>query len=352
MQPACKFMVSECTITSSCRRIRTLAEIAGCWAGPLMKIHQLSCIVTVAESGSIRAAAVKLGKSATTVSKTPRELEREVGALLLDRTHEGVSLNDAGKKLAKHARLIMRSVRQAREELAIIEGRTGGRVSIISSPWLVAPLIGPCLQQFNARRPDVQISITEHLGDEYPALRDGRADFAFGPAPAADQVPYFDITPLFSYECAVLARNGHPAEHATTWEELAMYGWLVTNEFLGVPGALANDISADVAAGKQRVHRAGSMFSLLSMLRSTDMLSIVPWPVIEIPGVRLTFTALKVNIPGTTETCLITRKDDVLSNACTDFLECFEDVRAKFGTTDNPIAKRIFTLVEPIDLEL
>jgi DNA-binding transcriptional LysR family regulator len=317
-----------------------------------MKIHQLSCIVTIAESGSIRTAAVKLGRSATAVSKTLRELEREVGTVLTDRTRDGVVLNDAGKKLAEHARLIMRSVRQAREELAVINGRTGGRVAIISSPWLVAPLIGPALRQFNAKRPDVQISIAEHLGDQYPALRDGRADFAFGPTPASDQAQYFDITPLFSYECAVLARAGHPAENATRWEELAPYDWLVTNEFLGVPEALADAFEGDTKAGVQRVHCAGSMFSLLSMLRSTDMLSIVPWPVIEIPGVRLTFTALQINHPGTTQTCLITRKDDVLSAASTDFLECFEAVRAEFGTTDNPVAKRIAALVDPIEIDI
>lgn len=317
-----------------------------------MKIHQLRYIVAVAESASIRTAAVKLGKSATAVSKTLRELERAVGTQLLDRTSAGVSLNDAGKKLAEHARLIMRSVRQAREELAIIERQTGRRVSIIASPWLVAPLIGPSLRRFNANRPNVQISVTEHHGDEYPALRTGRADFAFGPTPSTDQKPYFDITPLFSYECAVIARNGHSAEHATSWEELAPYDWLVTNKFLGVPNILTDAIADDAARGRQRVHRVGSMFTLLSMLQSTDMLSIVPWPVIEILGVRLTFSILKVNIPGTTETCLITRKNTLLSNASTDFLECFESVRAEFGTTDSSLAKRTFALVKTVDFEL
>jgi LysR family transcriptional regulator, regulator of abg operon len=318
-----------------------------------MKIHQLNCLVAIAESGSIRTAAIRLGRSATAISKTLRELEREVGSILLERTRDGVLLNEAGKKLAEHARLIMRSVQTARDELAVIQhGMIGGHVAIVSTPWLVAPLIGPALRRLNVKRPDVQISITEHLGDRYPTLRDGRADLAFGPTPANDEAQYFDITPLFSHECAVLARNGHPAEHATTWAELAPYDWIATNEFLGVPAALSDAINRDIKSGVQRVHRAGSTFSLLSMLRSTDMLAIVPWPVVEIPGVRMTFTALQINHPGTTEMCLITRKDDVLSTASTDFLECFDAVRAEFGTTDDPIAKRIAVLVDPIEIDV
>ena len=63
-------------------------------------------------------AAPKLGRSPTAVSNTLRELERLVGAVLMDRTVDGVVLNEAGRKLAEHGRLIMRSVQQAREELA------------------------------------------------------------------------------------------------------------------------------------------------------------------------------------------------------------------------------------------
>ena len=55
-----------------------------------MKIHHLRDVLAVAEHGSLRAAARHLGVAQPALTRSVRELERELGAVLFERDRKSV----------------------------------------------------------------------------------------------------------------------------------------------------------------------------------------------------------------------------------------------------------------------
>jgi LysR family transcriptional regulator of abg operon len=77
-----------------------------------MKLHQLAALVAAAESGSLRQAAEKMRLSQPALSRSIHELEREIGAKLLDRTARGVEATVYGKALIMRSKIIDSEIRQ------------------------------------------------------------------------------------------------------------------------------------------------------------------------------------------------------------------------------------------------
>src|SRR6188508_1885518 len=87
-----------------------------------MKLHQIRDLLAVAEKGSLRAAARQLGLAQPSISRSIRELERELGAPLLERQARGTVLTPTGKLFASRAGAAASELRRAREEIAQLHG--------------------------------------------------------------------------------------------------------------------------------------------------------------------------------------------------------------------------------------
>ena len=74
---------------------------------PRFDLDQLRTLVTVAEAGSLSAAAPRLARSQSAVSEHIRKLEEVCRTALLLRAKSGVSLTPAGERLLDHARRLL-----------------------------------------------------------------------------------------------------------------------------------------------------------------------------------------------------------------------------------------------------
>ena len=106
--------------------------------------------VTVAEAGSLAAAARTLEVSHATAARQIKQLEEQVGVSLFDRRARGLRLNNAGITLADSARKMLDAANEFTGRSASIRGSTSGPVRVSSSdyladvlPDLLAPLLGP-----------------------------------------------------------------------------------------------------------------------------------------------------------------------------------------------------------------
>ena len=72
-----------------------------------MQLQQLRYLITTAECGSVRAAAQKLYLSQSSLSVAIRDLERELGITIFQRTSRGVSPTDEGLEAISYARQIV-----------------------------------------------------------------------------------------------------------------------------------------------------------------------------------------------------------------------------------------------------
>jgi len=75
-----------------------------------MQIQQLRYLIAVAEAGSFRAAASKLYVSQSSVSVAVRDLEREAGVTVFERTARGTTLTSEGVELVSYARDVVERV--------------------------------------------------------------------------------------------------------------------------------------------------------------------------------------------------------------------------------------------------
>ena len=98
-----------------------------------MKLSQLRSFLSVAEHGSIRAAARALGMSQPAVTQAMRELELSVDAPLLQRGTAGVELTVYGRSLVRRASVIQREMERAVAEIEEIRDGSSGLISIAIS---------------------------------------------------------------------------------------------------------------------------------------------------------------------------------------------------------------------------
>lgn len=123
-------------------------------------LQRLRIFTAVHEAGSFSRAAVALHMSQPAVSQQIAALEREMGTTLVARSTRGVQLTDAGHVVHRHALAILRSARDARRELAALEGSTQ-RLRVAAFPSACATLLPEATRMFRGQSPGVDVQFDE-----------------------------------------------------------------------------------------------------------------------------------------------------------------------------------------------
>lgn len=151
------------------------------WLG--IEIRHLAALQAVAEEGSFRGAAGRLGYTQSAISQQIATLERIVGAKLLDRPGgpRAVSLTDAGRLLLRHADAMIARLKAARADVAaMVEGGAGSlRVGTFQSAG--ARLLPDLMRRFREAWPAVSVQLTESASDPelLSAVERGDLDLSF-----------------------------------------------------------------------------------------------------------------------------------------------------------------------------
>jgi DNA-binding transcriptional LysR family regulator len=125
----------------------------------MMKLEGLSAFVAAADFGSISEAARRLGLSKSVVSERLTELERALGASLMQRTTRKMSLTEDGATFLQRARRILQDMDEAVAELAERRGKLVGPLRL-SAPVSFGSLhLGPALYPFLADNPGIQLTL-------------------------------------------------------------------------------------------------------------------------------------------------------------------------------------------------
>ncbi len=122
-----------------------------------MDLNATHMFVSVAQSGSLSAAAIRLGIPLPTLSRRIRELEQQLNVQLLVRSARGVKLTDAGAWLYEYASRGIETLLDAEQAVASDQARLKGRLRL-SIPQTFYPW-WDLLQAFQRRYPDIQIHV-------------------------------------------------------------------------------------------------------------------------------------------------------------------------------------------------
>ncbi|MEQ8229809.1 MAG: LysR family transcriptional regulator [Rhodospirillales bacterium] len=129
-----------------------------------MDLKALGYFAAIAEFGSITRAAQHLRVAQPAVSRKVQKLERDVGAKLLSRTVQGVSLTEQGAHLLSRITPVLAVLKQTRAEIRDWGQEPSGRVSVAIIPG-VGPALAPMLVgRLREMFPKVRLNLSEGLG--------------------------------------------------------------------------------------------------------------------------------------------------------------------------------------------
>jgi DNA-binding transcriptional LysR family regulator len=129
--------------------------------------NQLRAFLETAETGSLSAAARKLGLTQPTLSRQVAAIELSMGVTLFERVGKAMVLTPTGLDLLEHAR----AMGTAAEALSLAAtGRSqavGGVVSVSASDAVAAHLLPPLVRQLREQEPGIAIEVisTNALSD-------------------------------------------------------------------------------------------------------------------------------------------------------------------------------------------
>jgi len=172
-----------------------------------MDLRALSYFVAVAEERNFGRAAARLHMTQPPLSRAIRQLETDLGAVLLDRSSAPLTLTSAGTALYDEARLLLDQAEHVRARVAATAGTAALTVGILADS---AEQAGARLAAaFRQRHPGVLVTFREtDFSDPTAGLRAGLADVAITLAPFDDSGISTHV--LRTYPMGVVLRADDP----------------------------------------------------------------------------------------------------------------------------------------------
>ena len=147
-----------------------------------MNIRALGYFVKIAEAGSFSAAARQLRVAQPALTRHIRNLERELGVSLFERTSRGLIMSDAARQLFSDGCQILADLERAKTRVQQFATVIAGEVTLAITPSVSLVLINPLVKNLEREAPYVSLHFVESMagnGSEWlDWVRDGHLDFA------------------------------------------------------------------------------------------------------------------------------------------------------------------------------
>jgi DNA-binding transcriptional LysR family regulator len=176
-----------------------------------MELRQLQYFVTVVEEANFTRAAARLHLAQPGVSAQIRQLERELGQRLLDRTGRTVTTTEAGEAVLPYARAALAAADAVRHTADEFTGLLRGRVRFgtVSGAPQDEFDVASVLADFHDAHPEVEIALAEDSSDRMlDALRRGELDVALVGL-AQDAPPGVSVQMVVDEPLVAVVPDGH-----------------------------------------------------------------------------------------------------------------------------------------------
>jgi len=149
-----------------------------------MQISDVEVFAAIAESGSLSAAARRLGLSPMTVSRRLASLENELDVRLVHRTTRSVSLTPEGEVFLPFSKTLLRASEAAKVILKASTGTASGTLKITAPTVFGQAVIMPLISGLLAENPALQVDLL--LSDSIVDIVSLGIDVAIRIAPLRD----------------------------------------------------------------------------------------------------------------------------------------------------------------------
>jgi len=187
----------------------------------MIKLEALRVFISVAELGNIKEAARKLGRTASAISMTLKQLEDEIGSPLFASDRKN-SLTALGTFMLDTGRLQVNGYDNALRKMHAFADNRIGNLSLASVPSVATTLIPILMPAFVASRPDVEIELFDDDTFGVTAMVEaGQADMGIAGQPTSDALLSF--VPLFRDQFKVICSSNSRLMEISTpleWTDL------------------------------------------------------------------------------------------------------------------------------------
>ncbi|MFJ5809654.1 transcriptional regulator CynR [Streptomyces sp. NPDC093093] len=242
-----------------------------------LELRHLRYLLAVAEQASFTRAAERLRISQPTLSQQIKQLERTVGAQLLDRTGRTIRLTDAGEAYAHYARRALRDLAAAERAVVDVADLSRGHLRLAVTPTFTAYLVGPLAAALHIHHPGITLDVREMTQDriETGLLAD---DLDLGIAFHGSHLTGITPTALFTEHLSLVTgidRSGGTDTRPLPVRDLAAHQLaLLSGDF-----ATRSHIDAYFTDHKVRPHiavEANSIQALTEIVQRTDLATVLP----------------------------------------------------------------------------
>ncbi len=241
----------------------------------LPSLRQLQYLVAIARHGSFTRAAEACFVTQSTLSAGLREIETQLGVLLVERDRHKVLLTDAGREVAGRACEILAHARDLVDAAGAVQPMSGTlRLGLIPT---IAPFLLPrILPELRERYPALQLALREDFTEALlQRLGDGRLDFA------VIALPYdtgtLQAEPLFEDALWLVANRGTPLSRR---QRLQLTPAITERLLLLEEGHCLRDhtlLACDAGAPQAtREHEATSLLTLIGMVDCGLGVALIP----------------------------------------------------------------------------
>jgi DNA-binding transcriptional LysR family regulator len=177
-----------------------------------VELRHLRYFVAVAEAENVSRAALKLHVSQPPLSRQIRDLEDELGFLLLKRTAKSVCLTEAGRTFLNEARAVLQHADEAVTKARTVASAEPTELHVGHSPTPFAEILPKALRAFQRAMPNVHVRLHDWSNkDTLDGVRDGRLELGLITAPPkGSSLRDLRYEELFQQRVCVAVTPQHP----------------------------------------------------------------------------------------------------------------------------------------------
>lgn len=180
-----------------------------------LDFKDLNLFIHIAEAPSLTQGAKKAFISPAAASVRMKALEAQLNTHLLYRDSKGVELTEAGRRLLKHARLIMRQMAYLKTEFNEYGADSSGHIRIFANTTAVTEFLPEVLARYLASNPGVTVDLQERLTrDIVRGVLEGSTDMGIVAGPVATKE--LEVLHYSTDRLVIVVPEGHVLDTTTS----------------------------------------------------------------------------------------------------------------------------------------
>jgi DNA-binding transcriptional LysR family regulator len=240
-----------------------------------LDLRRLRFFVQVVQHGGFSAAANSLASTQSTVSKAIKQLEDELGVVLLQRSNSRIDLTDEGRLVYDEAVRLLAAARRLKTDLDELKGLRRGQLTLGMPRMGTTVLLADAMATYKLKYPlielDVEVASPAELERQ---LRESELEVAAVFEPAPDGLHF---RPLLEDELMVVVSASHPLSSGDGIDLAALRGVPLFLFGQDIPAAQAVMEAFDAAGVEPHVAARSSQLDVLyELVKSGAGATFVP----------------------------------------------------------------------------